>query len=370
MKTIYLDNASTTAVNSEVLKEMLPYFTEDYGNASSGTHKLGWKSKAAVTKSRKIIANHIGAEEGELIFTSGATESINLGLKGVFDLYKTKGKHIISCKTEHKACLDTLNYLEENGAEISYVHVDKNGLINFSELEKLIRPDTILLTFMWVNNETGTIQNVAKIGEIAKKNKLLFFCDGTQALGKFKINVKENGIAMLAISAHKTHGPKGIGALFISRKNPRVTLTPLIHGGNQEKNLRSGTLNTPAIVGFGKAIECIDEDFSNAKVIALAQKIKNHISNLGGKLNIDSKYACPHILNFQVPKTKATNLIKLNPQFAFSLGSACTSEKIETSHVLKAIGLNKKEVEHSFRISIGTNTTLEEIEEFETHFKV
>jgi cysteine desulfurase len=364
---VYLDYAATTPVDPAVLKEMLPYFTEKFGNASSSTHRYGWQAKEAVNNSRSILAKHVGAEPTEIIFTSGATESINLALKGVFDLYKTKGKHIISCQSEHKSTLETLAYLESKGAKITYLPVDDQGLIAAQDLENAICDDTILISIMWVNNETGVIQNVKKIGTISRKHKVLFLCDATQAIGKVDVNVKENNIALMAFSAHKIYGPKGVGALYVSRKNPRASLATLIHGGSQEKSLRSGTLNTPAIVGFGKAISILGLKKEADEIKSFSDKISSFFVGLGATIN--GSPCCTHIINIQLPNVKAVNLLKLNKQFCFSLGSACSAESLEPSHVLKAMGLTAEVIRNSFRISIGRMTTAKEVQKFIEEFK-
>src|ERR1700740_2040823 len=232
---------------------MLSFFKSNFGNASSNTHQHGWVAKQAVDSARKQVAESIGAEEQEIIFTSGSTEAINIALKGVFEVYKSKGNHIVTVKTEHKAVLDTCEYLEKKGAEITYLDVDAEGLIDLQQLESVITDKTILVAVMHANNETGVIQPIEAIGSIVHAKKSIFFCDATQAIGKTMLNVNEAGIDLMCMSAHKIYGPKGTGALYVRRKNPRVTLTPLLHGGGHENNLRSGTLNVPGIVGFGKA---------------------------------------------------------------------------------------------------------------------
>jgi cysteine desulfurase len=365
-KDVYFDYASTTPVDAAVLETMLPYFSDNFGNASSSTHSYGWRSKEAVNNSRNTLANHIGAESSELIFTSGATESINIALKGVFDLYKVKGKHMITCQTEHKATLDTLAYLQSLGARVTYLPVDENGLISIQVLKDAICDDTILISIMWVNNETGVIQPIDKIGKIAFEHNILFMSDASQAIGKVHIDVKDSNIALMTFSAHKIYGPKGIGALYISRKKPRASLSQFIHGGSQEKGLRAGTLNTPAIVGFGKAVELIKKD--NEKIEILSKKIISYFIKIGAKINGSS--TCAHIINIQIPKTKAVNLLKSNKQFCFSLGSACSSESLKPSHVLQAMGLSVEACKNSFRISIGKTTTEKDVDRLITEFKI
>lgn len=362
MKTpIYLDYAATTPMDQLVVEVMLPFFTETYGNAGSGTHPFGWKAKFAVEEARKKVAKEIGAEPDEIIFTSGATESINLAIKGVYENYSPYGKHIISCKTEHKAVLDTLSFLESKGADITYLDVDKNGNLSLEELEKTIRKDTILLAFMWVNNETGLIHPIEKIGKIAQKHQVVFLSDATQALGKLAIDVKKNNVGLLPISAHKIYGPKGIGALYVSKKNPRVSLAPLIHGGGQEQQLRAGTLNVPGIVGLGKAIELLGNKQEQEKIRELKKLLVEISTEKGAKINGADGSTVDHIISVQWPGINAAELIKKLPLLAFSLGSACVSENPEPSHVLSAMHLNPTEIKSSFRLSIGRNTTTNEI---------
>lgn len=369
-KNIYLDYASTTPMDERVLKKMLPYFSEHFGNASSNTHKYGWQAKTVIKKARKTIASNIAADDTELIFTASATESINIALKGVFDRYKIKGKHIISCVTEHQATLDTLKFLESQGAQVTYLPVNQKGLISLDDLENSICPETILINIMWVNNETGVIQDIPSIGKIAKKHNVLFACDATQAFGKFEINVKEHHIGLLTFSAHKIYGPKGIGGLFVGRKKPRATLSSFVHGGGQEKGIRAGTLNTPGIVGFEAAFELLNEKQEAERIALFSQKITQFLVSQGAIINGSLNQKCPHIINARCKNKKATELIKENASFCFSLGSACTSESLAPSHVLKAMGLSDTEALNSFRISIGRNTTKEEIEKFIADFSV
>jgi cysteine desulfurase len=365
-KDIYFDYAATTPVDPVVLKKILPYFSDNFGNPNSSTHSYGWRAKEAVSNARFEIGKYINAESSEIIFTSGATESINIALKGVFELYQIKGKHIISCQTEHKATLDTLNYLESKGATVTYLPVDKNGLVSLKKLREAITTDTILICLMWVNNETGVTQKIKEIGEIANEYKVLFMCDATQAVGKVDINVKDANVGLMAFSSHKIYGPKGVGALYVSRKNPRANLAPFIHGGSQEKGLRAGTLNTPAIVGFGKAISLLGQKKETSDINLFSKKIISFFSDLGA--NVNGSSTCPHIISVQLPEVKAVNLIKANNQFCFSLGSACSSDSLEPSHVLKAMGLTSESIQKSFRISIGRMTTKEEVDRFVNEF--
>jgi cysteine desulfurase len=359
---IYLDNASTTRVDSRVLEVMLPYFSEIYGNASSN-HEFGKIAKNAIEKSRKQVSELINSNENEIIFTSGATESINLALKGFVESNYEKGNHIITVKTEHKAVLSTCEYLETKGVEVTYLDVDKNGLISIDDLKNAIRKDTFLISVMLVNNETGVIQPIKEIGAIAKENKITFFCDATQAIGKVKVDVKENNIDLLCFSGHKLQGPKGIGVLY---KNKNIVLTPLFHGGSQENGLRAGTYNTPLIVGLGKACEIALNELSLNSVINdengkyLIQKLEtiNDCIVTGNKdFNVNN------IINVMIPGLNADIFISKEKNFALSNGSACTSQIIENSHVLKAMGYSDSECECMIRISINNQTTKDQINE-------
>lgn len=363
-KPIYLDYAATTPVDKDVIKEMVPFFTENFGNAGSATHQFGWFANGAIKRARKQIANSINCEESEIIFTSGATESINIGVQGVFNLYASKGNHIILSKTEHKAIIDTVNFLKKKGARVTYLDVDSNGLINLEELKKSICNETVLIAVMWVNNETGVIQDAVEISNIAYQNKIPFLCDGAQALGKLNINMTENHIGLMPLSSHKVFGPKGVGALFIRRKKPRIALEPLIHGGGQEKGFRPGTINVPGVVGFGVAAEK-----GKAQIIENQNRIKNIKVQF---INFFRQYkaiingnaeACNHILNIRVPNLKASELIKKTRNIGYSLGSACNSDDLSPSHVLIAMGLNINECESSFRLSFSQYTTDKEIKD-------
>lgn len=360
---VYLDYASTTPVHPEVLDAILPFFTQHFGNSSSGTHQHGWYASGAVKKARQQVAQSINCEESEIVFTSGATESINLAIKGVYKLYQQKGNHIIVSKTEHKAVLDTVEHLEKEGASVTYLNTDKNGMVSEEDLMAAIQPTTILIAVMWVNNETGVIQNVKTLSDIAFQNNIPFLSDGTQALGKVPINMSENSIGIMPISGHKIFGPKGVGALFVRRKKPRIALEALIHGGGQEKHLRAGTLNVPGIVGLGKAAEIATSSIeNNQKVI---DKTKNSFIEFFKEYNAiinGGNQTSSHILNVQIPGLKADQLVKIARKISFSLGSACTSETLDPSHVLTAMGLTKAQCFSSFRLSFSAEITLEEIE--------
>jgi cysteine desulfurase len=362
---IYLDNNATTAVDPEVLDEMIPYFSEHYGNAASVNHRFGKKAAEAVNIARLRVATLINASEKEITFTSGATEAINLAIKGVFNRYQSIGKHIITSQTEHRAVLDVCHYLEKKGAEITYLAVDSTGQINLNELREAVRKDTILISIMYANNETGIIHPVKDIAEIANNNKVLFFCDATQAIGKLPISTAEANIDLIAFSAHKMYGPKGVGALYVKRKNRRIQLEPLFHGGGQENHLRAGTLNVPGIVGFGvaalKAEKLMLAESSRLKELRdqleeEALKIEQTFSN-GSNTN-----RLAHVSNITIRFLKAEQLMARLSNIAMASGSACATGSLEPSHVLLAMGLEKDDAHASLRLSLGRFTTKEEIE--------
>ena len=364
---IYLDYNATTPVDERVLAEMLPFFTEHFGNANSNTHPFGWYAQGAVEKARQQVANFIDAESSEIIFTSGATEAINMALKGVFEAYQSKGNHIITCKTEHKAVLDTCTFLEEKGATITYLSVDREGRIDLDELQESLTNKTILVAIMAANNETGVLQDLEKIAEITHQNDSIFFSDTTQMAGKLPIDVNEMGLDMCCISAHKLYGPKGVGALYVRRKNPRVSLIPLLHGGGHENNKRSGTLNVSGIVGLGKACEIAQNEFwDNNMHISKVRGYLEHqlleIPNL--TINGSTKYRLYNTSNLYFPKLKDGSSVfsHIKNQYAVSLGSACTSANSESSHVLMAMGLNKEESNNCVRFSFGKKNQKEEVE--------
>jgi cysteine desulfurase len=358
---IYLDYNATTPVDERVLQKMLPYFSQKFGNPASKTHAAGWIADEAVKHARKHVADFIGAVEQEIIFTSGATEAINLAIKGVFEAYKNKSNHIIAAKTEHKAVLDTLENLEKKGADITLLNVDKNGLIDLNELEKSINEKTILVCVMLANNETGLIQPIKEIAKTVHNKNCIFFCDATQAIGKIPVNVNEYGIDLMCISAHKFYGPKGIGALYVRRKNPRVSLIAQIDGGGHERGLRSGTLNVPGIVGLGEACSiCNFKEYEKIKL--LRDELEKRILQLEN-IHINSK-DCPRLpntSNITIKGIKAEQLISKIPDIAIATGSACTSALARPSHVLSAIGQSAEDAYGSIRISIGKYTTQEEI---------
>lgn len=367
MKTaIYLDYNATTPVDKRVLETMLPYFSEKFGNASSKTHGFGWIAEDAVDTARKQVANLIGCSTQEIVFTSGATEAINLAIKGVWDNYQHKGKHIITVKTEHKAVLDTCKALEKKGAEITYLSVDRDGIIDLDELKNVLRKDTILVSVMYVNNETGVIQPISKIAELVHNNNSIFMCDGTQAVGKINCNVDEEGIDLLCLSAHKMYGPKGIGALYVRRKNPRVTLAQQIDGGGHERGLRSGTLNVPGIVGLGKACELAKEEMWDdaVRISRLRTILEQKLCDLEDVfVNGSIKNRLFNVSNLTFKGVRAETLIKQFPTIAIAMGSACSSAIAEPSHVLKSMGLSDDEAYSSVRFSLGKYTSKEEIDE-------
>ncbi len=362
---VYLDNNATTPMDPRVLDAMLPYFTHHFGNAASNAHVFGWEAREAVDQAREEVAALIGAEPKEIVFTSGATESDNLAIKGVFDKYHAKGNHIITCATEHKAVLDTCKHIENKGAEITYLPVQPNGLIDLQQLEDAIRPDTILISIMYANNETGVIQPVKEISAIAKKHGVIFFSDGTQAVGKIPVDVQADGIDLLSFSAHKMYGPKGVGALYVRRKNPAVKLTTQMDGGGHEKGMRSGTLNVPGIVGLGNAcLICKAESIQEAERLSkLRDEFEKDILKIPEThLNGHPKNRLPNVSNIAFGFVEGESLkMGFHKHIAISSGSACSSASMEPSHVLTAMGLETLLAQSSFRFSLGRFTTEEDI---------
>ena len=363
----YLDYNATTPVDERVLAEMLPFFSNHFGNAHSSTHEFGWYANGAIEKARQQVANLIEAEPSEIIFTSGATEGINMALKGIFEAYKSKGNHIITTQTEHKAVLDTCDYLKELGAEITYLKVDREGRIDLDELKASFTSKTILVSIIAANNETGVLQDLEKISEMTHQHETLFFSDTTQLAGKLPIDVNDMGIDVCCISGHKLFAPKGVGALYVRRKNPRVNLIPLFHGGSQEHGKRSGTLNVPSIVGLGKACEIAKADFweNNAHISKIRGYLEHQLLEVPElRINGSTRYRLYNTANIYFPKLKNGDRIfsHLKSKYAVSLGSACTSATTETSHVLKAMGLSKEEAENCIRFSLSAYNTKEEME--------
>jgi cysteine desulfurase len=363
---IYLDYNATTPCDPRVVEVMIPYFTEKFGNAASRTHSFGWEGEAAVEYAREQVALLIGAEPKEIIFTSGATEGDNLAIKGVFDMYSGKGNHIITVATEHKAVVDTCSHIEKMGGEVTRLPVDRDGLISLDELEAAIRPQTILIAIMYANNETGVIQNIRAISRIARQHGVLFFTDATQAVGKIPVDVNGDGIDLLAFSAHKIYGPKGVGALYVRRKNPRVKLTAQLDGGGHERGMRSGTLNVPGIVGFGKACElCRLEMAGDAlRTAALRDRLENALLQLEETyVNGSREHRLPQVTNVSFKYVAGDGVMMgVNKDIALSSGSACTSASMEPSYVLKAMGLDDDLAHSSLRFGLGRYTTEEQID--------
>jgi cysteine desulfurase len=363
---IYLDHNATTPCDPQVMEVMLPYFTEQFGNAASRSHSFGWQAEEAVDYAREQVARLIGADPKEIIFTSGATEGDNLALKGVYEMYAGKGNHIITCVTEHKAVLDTCKHLEKLGAEVTYLPVNKEGLIDLQQLEAAITARTILIAIMYANNETGTVQPIKEIGAIAKKHNVIFFTDATQAVGKIPVDVIKDNIDLLACSAHKIYGPKGVGALYVRRKNPRVKLTAQMDGGGHERGMRSGTLNVPGIAGFGKACDIcrlqMEEDA--LRMSHLRDKLENALLQIEAiYINGSREHRLPHVANISFDYVDGDSLMMgLNKEIALSSGAACTSASMEPSYVLKALGLDDALAHSSLRFSIGRFTTEEQID--------
>ncbi len=362
---VYLDYNSTTPIDERVLDAMMPYFKDKFGNASSATHSYGWRAKDAVDKSRSQVAKLIGCLDQEVVFTSGSTESINLALKGIFSAYKKKGNHIVTCKTEHKAVLDVCSALERQGGSVTYLSVDEQGHIDLKDLERAITEKTILVAVMMVNNETGVIHPIKEIADIVHKRDSILFCDATQAIGKIPVNVIDLGVDVMTMSAHKFYGPKGLGALYVRRKNPRVTITPLIDGGGHERGRRSGTLNVPGIVGIGEACKLAsDEMDKNEKQIRVNRDyLEQELLELGNTfLNGDLKSRIYNTSNICFRDLKAEDVINASKSLvAIATGSACTSADQKPSHVLKAMGLSKEGAYGSVRFSLGKYNTSEEI---------
>lgn len=363
---IYLDYHATTPMDPRVLETMLPYFTETFGNAASRNHSFGWQAEEVVVKSREQIAATIGAMEKEIVFTSGATEADNLALQGVADFYKNKGNHIITSPIEHKAILDTCQYLSQKDYEITYLSVDRHGSIDLKELEDAITDKTILVSLMAANNEIGTINPLKEIGAITRTKGVLFHCDATQGVGKIPIDVNEMNIDLLSMTAHKVYGPKGIGALYVRRKRPRVRLSPIMHGGGHERGMRSGTLNVPGIVGFAKALElCQQEMEAEAeRLITLRERLHKKLTDQLDyvELNGHPTNRLPGNLNVSFAYVEGESLLMGINDIAVSSGSACTSASLEPSYVLRAMGVGDELAHSSVRFGLGRFTTEEEID--------
>jgi len=363
---IYLDNNSTTPMDPRVLEAMTPYFLNQFGNAASRNHPFGWAAEEAVDYAREQVAKLIGADPKEIIFTSGATEADNLGIKGVFEMYANKGNHIITATTEHKAVLDTCKHIEKQGGEVTYLTVQPDGLIDLAELEAAIRPTTVLIAIMYANNEIGTVMPIKEISAIARKHGVLVFTDATQAVGKIPVDVNKDGIDLMAFTAHKMYGPKGVGALYVRRKNPRVKVTAQMDGGGHERGMRSGTLNVTGIVGFGKACElCMNEMEADAKRISVMRdKLENELMKIEeAYVNGSREHRLPHVANISFKHVEGEGLLMgFNKNIALSSGSACTSASLEPSYVLKALGLGDDLAHSSLRFGLSRFTTDEEID--------
>lgn len=361
---VYLDYAATTPVDKRVAEKMIPYLTETFGNPASNSHAFGWEAEEAVEKARADIAALINADPKEIVFTSGATESDNLAIKGAANFYKTKGKHLITVKTEHKAVLDTMRELERQGFEVTYLGVQENGLIDLEELKAAIRDDTILVSVMWANNEIGVVQDIPAIGEICRERKIVFHVDAAQACGKVPVDVEAAKIDLLSMSAHKVYGPKGIGALYVRRK-PRVRLEAQMHGGGHERGFRSGTLPTHQIVGMGEAFRIAKEELEQD--MAHYRKLRDiFLKGIEGieevYINGDLGHRAPNNLNVSFNFVEGESLIMAVKELAVSSGSACTSASLEPSYVLRALGRNDELAHSSLRITFGRMTSEEEVQ--------
>jgi cysteine desulfurase len=363
---IYFDNHATTQVDPRVVQAMLPYFTEKFGNAASRNHPFGWAGEEAVENARAQVASLIGATPKEIIFTSGATESDNLMIKGVAEMYREKGNHIITQAIEHKAVLDTCKRLEKDGFEVTYLPVGKDGRVNPEDVRKAITPKTILITIMYANNEIGVINPIQEIGKIAKEHGIFFASDGVQAVGKIPVDVQKDNIDLLAISAHKIYGPKGVGALYVRRRNPRVQLAAIIDGGGHERGMRSGTLNVPGIVGLGAACEIAQKEMAqeSVRLAKLRDRLK---AGLEAKLdevfvNGSLEHRLPNNLNMSFAYVEGESLLMGINDIAVSSGSACTSATLEPSYVLKALGVGEDLAHTSIRFGLGRFNTEEEVD--------
>ncbi len=363
---IYMDYHATTPVDPRVLETMLPYFTQDFGNSASRNYAFGWAAEAAVENARKQVADLLGANPKEIIFTSGATESSNLAIKGVTEMYREKGNHVITCVIEHEAVIDTCKKLEKQGARVTYLPVQKDGRIDLDDLRAAITDKTILITVMTANNEIGVLQPVAEVGAIAKEKGILFHTDAVQAIGKVPFDVNQVKADLVSISAHKMYGPKGVGALYVRRRNPRVLLAEQISGGGHERRMRSGTLNVPGIVGLGKAAAiCMAEMAADAaRLIALRERLNERLHQNLDEIYINGsmEHRLPHNLNISFAYVEGESLLMGINDVAISSGSACASASLEPSHVLKALGAGDDLARSSIRFGLGRWTTEEEVD--------
>jgi cysteine desulfurase len=369
---IYLDNNATTPMDPRVLEAMLPYFTDSFGNAASRNHSFGWKAEEAVDYAREQIAALINADAREIIFTSGATESNNLAIKGIFEMYAEKGNHFITVETEHKAVLDTCKHIEKTGAEITYLKTDTQGMISLKQVEEALKPNTVLVSIMYANNEIGVIQPVREIAALCKSRGVLFHTDATQAVGKVPVDVMADGIDLMSFSGHKMYGPKGVGVLFVRRKNPRVKVTAQMDGGGHERGMRSGTLNVPGIVGLGKACELcrLDMVADTARISKMRDRLETELLTLEeAYINGNTEHRLPHVSNMSFKFVEGEGLIMGVKNIAVSSGSACTSASLEPSYVLKALGLDDELAHSSLRFGLSRFTTDEEIDYAISHVK-
>ena len=369
---IYLDNNATTPLDPRVLEAMMPYLTEVFGNAASRNHPFGWAAEEAVDYAREQIASLIHCDPKEIIFTSGATESDNLAIKGIFEMYAQKGNHIITTTTEHKAVLDTCKHIEKLGGRVTYLPVNEQGLISLDELEAAITPETILVAIMYGNNETGTVQPIREIAKLAHQHGALFMTDGTQAVGKIPVDVQADGIDLMAFTAHKIYGPKGVGALYVRRKNPRVKVTAQMDGGGHERGMRSGTLNVPGIVGLGKACEIAQQDMEadTKRLSVMRDRLEKELLTLEESyVNGSVEHRLPHVTNISFKYVEGEGLMMGVKDLAVSSGSACTSASLEPSYVLKALGLSDDLAHSSLRFGLSRFTTDEQIDYAIGHVK-
>jgi len=363
---IYMDNHATTPVDPRVLEAMLPYFNDKFGNAASRNHSFGWAGEEAVENARQQVASLVGATAKEIIFTSGATESDNLMIKGVAEMYREKGNHIITQAIEHKAVLDTCKNLEKHGFEVTYLPVQRDGRVNPEDVRKAIKPTTSLICVMYANNEIGVINPIQEIGKIAKDHGIIFAVDGVQAAGKVPVDVQKDNIDLLAISAHKMYGPKGVGALYVRRRNPRVQLSAIIDGGGHERGMRSGTLNVPGIVGLGKACELCQQEMAqeSERIRGLRDRLRKGLEAKLDEVFINGsmEHRLPNNLNMSFAYVEGESLLMGINDVAVSSGSACTSATLEPSYVLKALGVGEDLAHTSIRFGLGRFTTQEEVD--------
>lgn len=364
---IYLDNNATTPVDPRVLEAMLPFFKDKFGNAASRNHQYGWDAEAGVEKAREQVASVINASPKEIVWTSGATESNNIAIKGLARMYREKGRHIITQVTEHKAVIDPAKYLEQEGFRVTMLPVDRNGRVSVDQIREAIADDTILVSIMFANNEIGTIQPIAEIGKLCKEKGIIFHTDATQAFGKIPIDVEAMGIDLLSCSGHKIYGPKGVGALYVRRKKPRVRCEAVLHGGGHERGMRSGTLNVPGIVGLGAAAEIAQREMAaeSKRLTGLCQRLNAGITEQLDEVyrNGDPDHALPNTLNISFAYVEGESLMMGFENIAVSSGSACTSASLEPSYVLKSLGVGEELAHSSIRFSLGRFTTTEEIDQ-------